>query len=105
MTNIKEYDSITIACQYKDDDGLPLSLAGVEIKSEMRTQNSALIDELEVTVSDVDQGLFHLRPTKTRLPTGYHNIDILFTKNGNRISSDTFHITVSRAVTQGPTNA
>ena len=102
--NIKEYDSITIACQYKDDDGFPLSLDGVDIKSELRTQHNVLIDRLEVTVSDEDQGLFHLRPTRRRLPIGKHNIDVMFSKNGFRISSETFQIAVIKSVTQGVNN-
>lgn len=105
MASIKEFDSITIACQYTDDSGKPLSIEGVDIKSEMRNSSNKLIDNLVVTVSDEVNGLFHLRPTLNRLPLGQHKIDVLFSKHGFRISSETFYVAISKAVTQGVGNA
>ena len=100
MASIKEFDSITIACQYTDDSGKPLSIEGVDIKSEMRNSSNKLIDNLLVTVSDEVSGLFTLEPTLERLPIGNHKIDVLFRKEGFKVSSDTFYLSVSKAVTQ-----
>lgn len=90
-----------INCQYTNDSGKPLSIEGVDIKSEMRSPSNKFIDNLIVTVSDEANGVFHLKPTLDRLPLGQHRIDVLFSKSGNRISSETFYVSVSKAVTQG----
>jgi len=105
LASIKEFDSVTIACQYTDGSGRPLSIEGVDIKSEMRSVTNKFIDNLEVTVSDEVNGLFHLRPTLDRLPVGQHRVDVLFIKHGFRISSETFYVSVSKAVTQGVSDA
>ena len=96
---IKEYDSVTIHCQYLDDNDLPLSLADIQIKAELRGISGKLVDTLEVTIDDLDNGRFTLRPTVSPLPVGALNADALFTKHGKRVSSETFTITVHPAVT------
>lgn len=101
MASIKEFDSITITCQYTDDSGKPLSIEGVDIKSEMRNSSNKLIDDFDVTVKDAVKGIFQLRPTLDRLPLGQHKIDVMFSKQGLRLSSETFYVSIAKAVTQG----
>ncbi|WP_230656870.1 phage baseplate upper protein [Psychrobacter sp. I-STPA10] len=98
--SIKEYDTLTIACQYLDDDKQPLSIADIEIKSEMRGPSGHLVDTLAVRIDDIEQGRFTLSPTLEKLPTGTHKLDILFIKQGQRISSQTFTIVVHPAITK-----
>lgn len=96
---IKQYSTIELLCEYKDDGDLPLSLAGITIKSDMRTALGGLVDNLDITVLDVEAGLFVMKPTIDKLPTGVLSIDVLFENGGKRVASDTFTIEVNRSIT------
>lgn len=96
---IKQYSTIDMLCHYKDKDGLPLSLEGVSIKSDMRTSSGGLVDSLDIVVLDVEGGVFVMKPTIDKLPVGLLSIDVLFEKGGKRVASDTFTIEVDRSIT------
>jgi hypothetical protein len=97
---IKEYDTVVIACQYLDDAKAPISLEGIEIKAEMRGSSGELVGTLIVVDDDIENGKFTLKPALNKLPTGPVSIDVLFSKDGSRMSSQTFTMTVYPAVTK-----
>ena len=97
--SIKQYSTVEILCKYKDDQGIPLSLAGMTIKSDMYSSSGRFVDSLVVTVLDVDGGVFVMMPTIDKLPADTLSIDVLFEKDGKRVTSDTFTMHVERAVT------
>lgn len=97
---IKQYSTIEILCKYKDEAGLPLSLNGVEIKSDMYSESGRFIDSLDISVLDIEGGVFVMTPTIGKLPVGSLRIDVLFEKDGKRITSDTFTIDVELSITQ-----
>ncbi len=97
---IKEYETIAINCQYLDDSTeKPISLDGVEIKAHANTKNGKLVDKLEATITDIEQGLFVLTPTVKKLPIGTLEIDICLIKNGSVAMSETFCLNVKKAET------
>lgn len=98
--SIKEYDSVLISCRYTNSAGEPRDLAGVTIKSEVRSAVGVLIDTLNVTVTDAVNGEFNMVPTVDKLPVGTHKIDVLFTEGSIRIASETFTIRIVEAVTK-----
>lgn len=97
--SIKQYSTIEILCKYKDDQGIPLSLAGMIIKSDMYSSSGRFVDSLVVTVLDVDGGVFVMIPTIDKLPADTLSIDVLFEKDGKRVTSDTFTMHVERSIT------
>lgn len=96
---IKQYSTVEMLCTYTDDSDVPLSLAGITIQSDMRSDSGQLIDSLEVTIVDSDAGVFMMRPTISKLPAGTMSIDVIFKKDGKIITSDTFTIDVEPAIT------
>lgn len=96
---VKEFDTVVFTCQYLDDKNKPTDLTDITIKANMQSLSGRLVDTLDVIIDDAVNGIFILKPTIDRLPIGTHSIDILFEKNGSRVSSDTFGITVVKAIT------
>lgn len=97
--SIKQYSTIEILCEYKDNDGAGLSLADTNIRSDMYSQNGRFIDTLTVQVLDEAAGVFMLTPTINKLPVGKLSIDVIFEKDGKMVTSDTFSIDVELAIT------
>lgn len=100
---VKQYDTIAIRCEYLDDTGAPLNLAGITIKSELVADNSESSPTpivMVVTVTDAAQGIFELTLPDPTLNIGSYKADILFTKAGNRLSSETFALRVVSAITK-----
>ena len=101
-SGIKQYDSIAITCSYTDVDGTAKDLRGVSIASQIRANSGALISDMGISITDAAGGLFTMRPSADHLPIGRHNIDVLFSINGQRVASNTFTITIDPAVTAPP---
>lgn len=97
--SIKQYSTIEMLCRYKDIFGIALSLDDVSIKSHMHLQGGHLADVLDVTILDIEAGVFVLKPTLDKLPAGRLDIDVLFEKDGKILASDTFSIDVDIAIT------
>lgn len=97
--SIKQFTTIEIACRYTDNSGLPLSLAGMTISSDVHSSSGRFVDSLNVNIVNEAQGEFVLTPTLEKLPADILSIDVLFEKDGKRISSDTFTIEVEAAIT------
>ncbi len=104
--SIKQYESISFACQYfedfnreTDNDLVPLSLDGIEIKSKINTKYGKYVDDMQVDIVDIEQGIFTLTPTVEKLPLGTLQIDICLIKNGSIAISDTFSLNVEKSET------
>lgn len=97
--SIKQYSTLELLCTYSDDYDAPLSLAGITIQSDMRSESGQLIDSLDVTIVDSSAGVFMMRPTISKLPVGIMSIDVVFKKDGKIVTSDTFTIDIEPAIT------
>ena len=99
---VNQYDTIAIRCEYLDDTGLPINLTGITIKSNLVADNSDPSPTpivMTVTVVNATQGVFELSPPNSSLNIGSYKADILFTKTGSRLSSETFALRVVSAIT------
>lgn len=98
---VKEYDTLRISCEYQDNDGLPLSLDGIDVQSTMRSLNNQYSHTLGIELSDVAQGKFVLTSDVTRFVPTVYNVDVSFleTSSGSRITSETFNVNVIQGVT------
>ena len=97
--SVKQYDTLAIHCEYSDDDGTPLSIAGVAVYADMQSMAGVVVDRLSVDIIDIDNGRFELIPSVDAYAPGTYKIDVLFEQNGRRVSSETFMLTVNTAVT------
>lgn len=98
--SVKQYDTLAIHCEYTDDDGVPLSIKGVAIYADMQNMAGVVIDRLGVDIIDMDNGRFELLPSVPSFEPGTYKIDVLFEQNGRRVSSETFMLSVTSAVTK-----
>lgn len=98
---VKEYDTLRLSCEYQDEDSVPLSLAEVNIESDMRSIGDKTPIDLVVEMGDVVGGVFILTsPLIHILPRDY-KIDIMFRDkvSNNIITSETFIVRVLHSVT------
>lgn len=98
---VKEYDTLRISGEYKDNDGLPLSLEGIDVQSTMRSLNNQYEHILSIELSDVAQGKFVLKSDAVRFVPTVYKVDVSFleTSSGNRVTSKTFNVNVLQSVT------
>jgi len=100
--NFKRGDTFVVQCTLKQT-GVPQSLAGWTVKSQVRTQQSLrLVAELSFSVVDDRQGIYQLHCSDTTdWPTGTLVCDIQYTTpNAQVVSTDTFTIEVQPEVTK-----
>lgn len=102
IIEIKEYDTLRIACQYQDPSGNPLSISDVDIVSDMTTIHGK--DRIDLTVEIVDEidGSFVLTCNQDKLIPREYNIDIIFIDKmaRTRVTSETMMVRVLRSVTK-----
>lgn len=97
----KRGDSLNAACVYKDEDGVPISLAGITIASQVRTPRGVLISNCVVAVTNEVGGAFSLDIDDTSMwPVGMLEWDIQYSYDSIVISTETVGINVLRDVTQ-----
>lgn len=98
---VKEYDTLRISGEYQDNNDLPLSLIGINVKSTMRSLNNQYSHDLGIELSDVAQGKFVLTSDATRFVPTVYKVDVSFLEasTGYRITSETFQINVMHSVT------
>lgn len=97
--SVKQYDTLAISCQYTNDDGTPIALGAVSIAADMQSMAGVVVDRLAVTVTDNNAGRFELLPTVSKFDVGTYKIDVLFEQNERRVSSETFMLNITSAVT------
>lgn len=98
--SVKQYDTLAISCEYLDDEGMPLSIANIAIHADMQSMAGVVVDRLSVDIIDIEAGRFELLPTVQKFEPGTYKIDVLFEgMSGHRVSSETFMLTISPAVT------
>lgn len=95
----KQFDTFAISCEYTSDDDVALPLGDVLIYADMQSMAGVMVDRLAVTIIDNEAGLFELMPTVQAFGAGTYKIDILFEQNGRRVSSETFMLNITSAVT------
>lgn len=98
---VKEYDTLRISGEYKNNNGEPLSLEGVTIESTMRSLNNRYEHILSIELSDVAQGKFVLTSDAVRFVPTVYKVDVSFfeVSSGNRVTSETFNVNVLQSVT------
>lgn len=100
---IKTGETFLLGGTYLDDDGItPKSLAGVTLKSQIRTNNDVLVANLTVTVTNEAAGKFTLScPEGTALwPVGTQLWDVMeVTSTGKRLT-ETDDILVRKGITR-----
>lgn len=98
---IKRGDTFYLVCTYKQD-GLPASLDGYVIASQLRDVSGTLVDTFSVQILDQisNPGVFTLSAgSTTSWPIGCLLSDIQFTFNGDIRSTQTFKISVLGDIT------
>ena len=102
IIEIKEYDTLRIACQYQDPSGNPLSISDVDIESDMTTIHGKDRTDLTVEIVDEIAGSFVLTNNQDKLSPREYNIDIIFIDKmaRTRVTSETLMVRVLRSVTK-----
>lgn len=105
LPRLKSGDSWSLVCVYAEA-GVPTSITGMTIRSQLRTAAGGLIAEMVIT-PDPDQvtnpGKFTLSPVDPDTndwPVGAHEIDIEVTAGGVIRSTETVILPVIRGVTR-----
>lgn len=98
---VKEYDTLRLSCEYQDEDGVPLSLADVNIESDMRSTNGGEAIDLVVEVMDIVGGVFILTSSIVHILPRDYKVDIMFRDKltNNIITSETFIVRVLHSIT------
>ena len=96
-------NDIEWACTYLADDGTPLSLDGITILAQIRTEAGELLGTLTVTPStepgEVGQYLLTLPYTATAAwPAALHRTDIRYTAGTQRRNTSSHPVLVVRPV-------
>jgi len=102
LPEFKHGDTFTLACTYKLD-GVPASLAGKALASQIRTVAGELVAGLTVTQGNqtTSPGSFTLTAAGTAAwPVAGLRCDIQITEGATIISSDTFLVPVVQDITQ-----
>lgn len=104
VIRLKQGDEFKYACVYLDDDGFtPKSLAGVQLKSEIRDQNDIIHAELQITKTNIAAGQYTITAPFGTLewPAGILLWDIKDFVNGIPRLTETRAIEVVTAITKG----
>lgn len=98
---VKEYDTLRISCEYQDDMGHPLSLEMINIEARMTSTNNHYSQPLNVEMSNRAKGMFVLASENNHIMPTLYKVDVMFLEvaSGNRITSDTFNVSVLESVT------
>lgn len=101
---IKQGDSISWSCAWRDSDGAAVDLTGYTLESEMRLAlDRSLLASLTVTMADqtASPGVFEITlADSTSLPIGVHLVDIRVTDPSARsFSTETWQVTIEKSVT------
>lgn len=102
-TTIKQGSTVTFQGQLYDDNNLPLNLTGVQIASQVRDSELALIQTLTVIFADqtINPGLFFLEAGDiTTWPIDNLVMDVRVIVAGVSEFTQTINIIVEEAVTQ-----
>ena len=102
IIEIKEYDTLRIACQYQDPNGNPLPISDVDIESDMTTIGGMDRTDLAVEIVSESIGSFVLTSNQDRLIPRNYSIDIIFIDKiaRTRVTSETMTVRVLRSVTK-----
>ena len=97
---MKEYDTLTLVCDYRDNEGALVDLSDVDITADIKSSDGNLYEPLVVKKYH-SLGGFGLSRVANYLPAGEYLAEVLFTQRSvtHRVASDTFYIVVEQAIT------
>lgn len=104
MSPFKRGDTFMFTCRHKVN-GVPQSVTGFDIQSQIRTRQGTLVATLQPRLADqsVSPGLFYLEPQTadtSAWAVGRHSCDIQITSGGVRRSTLTFTLPVVEDITR-----
>lgn len=79
LPEVKRGDTLVLGCAAQDAAGLPVDLAGITIRAQLRTERGALLSDLVVDLVNAAQGTYELSlPGTGRLnaPAGVYLVDV-----------------------------
>src|SRR5690606_2222690 len=97
--SFKRGSSLAFNVQYTPAENGPPSLAGIVIKSQIRTPAGALVSELNVAMFEDEMGFTATASSTAAWPLGQLNWDIRFEQSGSVFYSETLSLTVRQEVT------
>lgn len=98
----KRGDTFEAQCTYKNPDGTPHSLAGIAMSGQFRRPNDTLLTNIDITVTDEDNGGYSLSVADTSLwPLGVVSFDIQYIINGKTTSTETVEVEIVKDITHG----
>jgi hypothetical protein len=102
LPDFKRGDTFSLTCTYKTD-GVPTSVAGFDIKAQIRQTSKKLVANMTVTFADqsTSPGVFVLMPTGSTQdwPVEILLCDIQITQGGATRSTNTFAVPVVKDIT------
>jgi len=98
---MKEWDTLSLSCEYTEDDGTPINLTDICIGAEIRKFYGGTPIFMKVVIVDSAGGKFILEIEKDRLLPSNYKVDLLFQDKIDlaTLSSETFGIKVLPAIT------
>jgi len=101
MITYKRGDTFAPTMSYQTDQGVPASLVGYEVTSQVRNGRFGIVETLVVEVTNAAGGLFTIEPVDTSdWPLGVVQWDIRYDLNGNVMHTETVDIRIKREVTE-----
>lgn len=97
--NLKKGDTFSFYVDLVNANGQPLVLTIDKIKSQVRRQNLALVDELVIETTPTSGRYFIKSNDTSAYPEGSLYTDIKINDNGIILSTETVEINVIRSVT------
>jgi hypothetical protein len=97
----KRGDTFAQQCTLRDDDGEPVDLTGIAVRSQVRGARGQIVDELTITTAGA--GTFYARAEASQTgnwPLGVATWDVEFTQAGIVYSSATVLLDIVEDVTR-----
>ena len=99
---IKQNNSFSLISQYLDDNDVPIDLAGLEIKADIKDSAKQLVASMQVNIINAATGMFELTlPSNTALPSKQLFMDVRLIEGFTVRNSDIVKLDVSEVVTNG----
>ncbi|MCP4597803.1 hypothetical protein [Neptuniibacter sp.] len=98
-------DTLEWVLNVVDESDQPIDITNWDIRSQMRDSAGELIQELTVTKTDAEGGVYSITASKAQTATwtpGDHSVDVEYTdENDITFSTETFAVVMKRDITHG----
>lgn len=100
--DIKNGDTLRLACVAQDDAGNPVDLTGWTVTAQVRdAKYNALVASLSITVDAPQEGAFTIEGDTANWPVGDLSFDIRYLDSLGRVAhTETIALNVQRAITE-----